>query len=31
MKRIKDTNIIQKGKDQRNVNTVALGKMGIDD
>ena len=31
MKRIKYTNIIQKGEDQRNVNTVASGKMVIDD
>ena len=31
MKRIKDTNIIEKEKDQRNVNTVASGKMVIND
>ena len=31
MKRIKDTNIIQKGEYQRNVNIVASGKMVIDD
>ena len=31
MKRIKDTNIIQKGEDQRDGNTVASGKMVIYD